>query len=71
MTIIKLTDKEAKMFVAFRKYQELFEAMIESKVPELVNGQAVLNFNSDGTLMDIELKQKVYRRSLQKKSYSV
>lgn len=62
MTSLDLTDEEAELFLAIRRHQELFKALIEAQVPEIRRGEAVLSFNHDGHLMHVEIKRIAYRK---------
>jgi len=62
MTIVELTDLDAQRFAVYQKYHEIFNAIIEANLHELKRGQAILNFNHDGALMDIEVKRIAYRK---------
>lgn len=51
------------MTVELTPEQAVFlETLIKAGVMNLCNGQAILNFDSEGTLVDIETRTKVYKR---------
>lgn len=64
MASIDLTDEEAQAFMLFRKHQSLFELFDEVGVFNVRNGRAILNFDSNGTLVDIECQMKLYKRGI-------
>ena len=64
MTSVELTEEEAKQFVLFRQHQTMFQAIIEAKLQELKRGEAVLSFNHDGHLMQIEIRRMAYRKKV-------
>jgi len=59
---IDLSDQDAELFLLFRRYQDVFDVLEGAGVFRVRNGKAVLNFNSDGVLVDIDCTQKTYRR---------
>jgi len=61
---IELDNEEAKLFVEFRKHQELFNILLQSGVLSFkTTGQAVLNFGNKGVLGDIKLSTVPYRNT--------
>jgi hypothetical protein len=44
-TILELTEKEAKLFLRFREYQDIWEQVFKIR-----NGQAILDFDSSGNI---------------------
>lgn len=63
---IELTTQEAEVFMLFREHQDLFTALISSGIHNIRNGKAILSFNNDGTLMDIGVEYKAYRKKVDK-----
>lgn len=59
--IIELTEADAKLFIAFQANYVLFETLVKSGVLDIKNGKAVLNFNAQGQLADVELQYHTYR----------
>lgn len=43
LTIIQLTDKEAKLFLEFRKHQKEFKQLLENGVFDFLIGQKILH----------------------------
>jgi hypothetical protein len=46
-TIVIMTDEDARLFVAFRKYQSIWVELFQYP---LINTKVTLNFNSQGEL---------------------
>lgn len=65
LTAVELTPADAELFRRFREHQRTFAELLESGVFETRNGQALLSFNQDGTLMTIEVSQTIFRRKRQ------
>jgi hypothetical protein len=59
---VDLSEIEAKRFLEFQKYYDVFSVMCKAGVFEIKNGQAILNFDSEGTLNDIDFNIKAYKR---------
>lgn len=60
--LIDLSEKEAHLFVQFQKNYNTFVTLHDSGVLNIKNGKAILNFDSNGTLCDIECNIKVYKK---------
>ncbi len=58
---VVMTALDAERFLVFQKYYIEIREMIDSGVFETKNGKAILSFNSDGKMMEIEIQQKVFR----------
>lgn len=58
---IELTDEDAKLFVLFRKHQDLIQTLLDARIQGVKGGQAILHFNPDGKLMEVELKVISFR----------
>ncbi len=58
---IYMDDKEAEIFRQFREFQDLFNMLLTYKVFNVKNGKAILNFNSDGKICDIETQVHIYK----------
>jgi len=56
-----LTALDAERFIVFQKYYSEIREMIDGGVFETKNGKAILSFNSDGKMMEIEIQKKVYK----------
>jgi hypothetical protein len=61
---IELTNEEALMFRKFQEHYEDFALLYEAGVFNVKNGHAVLNFDSNGTLITIEFKILGYKKGL-------
>lgn len=59
---IELTNDEATQFVAFRKHQDLFFLLYNAGVFNVKNGEVVIHFNQDGTIMQINTTSLMFRR---------
>lgn len=64
MINIELTNEEAVLFRKFREHQDTFSVLDQAGVFDIRNGKAVLNFDSSGTLCDIECNLKLYKRGM-------
>lgn len=62
MVTIELTNKDAELFVQFRKHQNFFMVLIESEIHELKSSSATLHFDADGTLGKIITEKVAYKR---------
>lgn len=58
---VKLSEEDAQLFALFRKYQHLFDLMLEYNVFETRNGKVVLNFDSKGKLRLISSDTILYK----------
>jgi hypothetical protein len=54
MTTIEVTDEDAELFLKFRKYQGIFERMVEYGIFDRDIIQATLYFNKFGELRTID-----------------
>lgn len=61
---IELTDQDAELFLKFREHQDSFAVLEKAGVFNIRNGHAVLNFDANGTLGDIECTVKLYRKGV-------
>ena len=59
---LELTSQEAKDFLIFRQFQNKIQAIIASGIFNIRNGKAVLSFNNDGDLMNVETIIIAYQR---------
>lgn len=62
MTEISLTDEDIKLFIAFQANYATFKVLCASGVFDLKNGKAIINFNSEGELSDIELQYHTFKK---------
>ncbi len=61
LVTLQLTPDEVASFKVFREHQDDILQIV--RILEVVkNGSATLNFNPQGILMNIEVKQQVYKR---------
>lgn len=58
---VVLTALDAQRLLVFQKYYIELKEIIDGGVFETKNGKAILSFNSDGKMMEIEIQKKVYR----------
>ena len=59
---IDLTDEDAVLFRKFREHQDTYAVLLDAGVFSIKNGKAVLNFDAQGTLCDVECNIKLYKR---------
>ena len=59
---IILTDQDARLYEQFCKHYNTFKTLVDSGVFEVKDGQAVIIFDHDGVLKDINVTSKVYTR---------
>lgn len=59
---IDMTEDEAKSFIAFRRYQDMFVPLLEAGVFNVRNGRAILNFNAEGHLTEVGFEIVSYKR---------
>jgi len=62
MINIELTEQDAQQFRDFQQHYDLFTVLNNSGVFDIRNGTALLNFDSTGTLSDIDCNFKLYKR---------
>ncbi len=60
---VYIPDSEAKKFLLFKQYFDVFEAMDGERVFDMQFGKAILNFKA-GFLETIEKHEVVYKRPL-------
>jgi len=60
--IIDITDTDALLFLEFQKNYETFTVLNTAGVFNVRNGKAVLNFDANGTLCDIDVNIKTFKR---------
>jgi len=58
---VLLTALDAQRLLVFQKYYIELKEIIDGGVFDTKNGKAILSFNSDGKMMEIEIQKKVYR----------
>lgn len=61
-TTINLTDEDARLFLKFREHQNDFLLLYEAGVFNIKSGEAILNFNAEGVLTQVDLNVNSYRR---------
>lgn len=59
---IELTSVDAMYFKKFREHQDDFQLLYDAGVFCLKNGKAILSFNVEGVLCDIDFDIKGYKR---------
>lgn len=64
LTSVSLTDEDARLFLLFREHQNDFLTMVESGVFKVRNGVAILNFNSDSQLTQIDFNIVRYKKGM-------
>ena len=58
---IDITETDARLFVAFQANYKTFETLVKAGVFDITNGKAILNFNSEGKLADVEIQTHTFR----------
>ena len=58
---IELSEQDAEMFKLFRQYQDSFQLLIANKVFSIKNGKAILNFDKNGALRQIDINRINWR----------
>ena len=61
---IELTESDAKLFLKFREFQSDFQVMVESGVFNVRNGVAILNYNAEGHLTQIDFNVIRYKKGM-------
>lgn len=59
---VYMPDEQAKKFLLFQEYYDLFKVMIDSGVFMIRNGEAVLHFDENGTLQVVDRNDHIYHR---------
>lgn len=59
---VDLSPTDASLFREFRRVQSTLAIMSDAGVFSMRNGKAVLNFNGDGVLENIEMRTRAYTR---------
>ena len=62
MINIELTDQEAQLFKDFQQHHDTFMVLNNSGVFDIKNGTALLNFDSIGTLTDVDCSFKLFKK---------
>lgn len=57
---IELNEEDARLFVSFRKYQDVFKTMLDSGVFDTKSGSIILHFNLEGNLAKIDRNQVLF-----------
>ena len=60
--MIELTDNEARLFRAFQEHHETFYVLYNSGMFDVRNGTALVNFDAGGSVSDIDVSFKLYKR---------
>jgi hypothetical protein len=56
-------DKQtAERFEKFCENEQMFDILLRANIFGIKNGQAVINFNHTGTLMNVEIRSVAYQR---------
>jgi len=63
MINIAIKEKDAELFQEFCKYYKIFAALKTGGVFEIKRGEATLNFNDKGELIDIWIRRLGYKKS--------
>lgn len=60
--IIELSEMDARLFIEFQKNYETFSTLIQSGVFNIRNGNAVINFDKEGVIREINLHVVGYKK---------
>lgn len=61
-TIIELDNEDAELFLLYRKHQNAFKTLLDVGLFDLRNGQATLNFDPNGALVEVGFNFVSYKR---------
>lgn len=61
MTIVEMTDEDARLFLMFRQHQSRFKLLLEGGVFDIKSGQATISFKPTGEIGSIVVQALVYR----------
>lgn len=59
---VELTEYEASTFIEYQKHRKDFLALIQGGVFSIRNGQAILHFDSGGTLTEVDFNIIGFKR---------
>lgn len=62
MISVLLSKEDSELFMAFQQHHAAFTTLYDAGVFSVRNGTATLNFDSSGTLTDINCNIKVYKK---------
>lgn len=62
ITKLEITEEDARLFIAFQANYESFKKLCASRVFDIKNGKAILNFDNTGELQTIELQYYTYKQ---------
>ena len=58
---VSLQDDEAELFKQFRQFQDVFSVIVKSGVFNIAGGKATLEFDFEGRLREIKVRNTTYR----------
>lgn len=58
---IELSNQEAEMFRTYMQFHDNLVAVIKSGALTVKNGKAILNFNHEGKICDVELSYHTFK----------
>lgn len=61
MTIVEMTDEDARLFLLFRQHQGRFKLLLDRGVFDIKSGQATISFKPTGDIGTIVVQALVYR----------
>ena len=59
---LTLNQEEAEAFLLFRKHQDFIMSLISAQIQDIKNGSATLNFNPQGSLMNVQITYLSFQR---------
>jgi hypothetical protein len=60
-TLVYLTEEDATRFKQFCQYYEKFSFLLERDIFDIKNGRAILHFDCDGVLRQINVERISYK----------
>lgn len=64
LTTIELSEQDALLFMQFQKHYGTFSTLLQSGALNIRNGNAVINFDKDGVLREINLHIVGYKKGM-------
>ena len=59
-----MTTDDARLFVSYRKHQDLFNFLVDKGVFDTKGGSVVLHFNASGRIMKIDKQEVLFYLSV-------
>jgi len=62
-TLIELTESDAGLFIEFRKYQDVFDMLMQTGVFDVKGGSVTIHFNAQGQIARVDKNETVFYRT--------